>query len=68
MSRESLRRPAPVRDPPVLPGLRLEKHGRIVEPALGRVALVTGLVLVLSLHFPRSRKSWACLISTATFP
>ena len=41
---ESLRWPAPVRDPPVLPGLRLEKHGRIVEPAFGRVALVTGLV------------------------
>ena len=44
MSRECFRRPAPVRDPPVLPGLRLEKHGRIVEPTLGRVALVTGLV------------------------
>ena len=39
MSRESLWRPAPVRDPPVLPDLRLEKHGRIVEPALGWVAL-----------------------------
>ena len=35
---------APVHDTPVLPGLRLEKHGRIVVPALGRVALVTGLV------------------------
>ena len=49
MSRESLRRSAPVRDPPVLSGLRLEKHGRIVEPALGRVALVTGLVALAPL-------------------
>ena len=39
VSRESLWRSAPVRDPPVFPGLRVEEQGRIVEPALG-----TGLV------------------------
>ena len=44
MSRESLRRPAPVLVPPVLPDLRLEKHGRIVEPVRGRVVLVAGFV------------------------
>ena len=44
MSRESLRRPAPVLDPPALPGLLAEKHGRIVEPAPGWLALVTDLV------------------------
>ena len=44
MRRESLRRPAPVRVPPRLPDLRLGKLGRSIEPALGRMALVTGLV------------------------
>ena len=44
MRRESLRRPAPVRVPPRLPDLRLGKLGRSFEPALGRMALVTGLV------------------------
>ena len=44
MSRESLRRPAPVIVPPVLPDLRLAKHGRIVEPVCGRAVLVAGLV------------------------
>ena len=34
MSRECLRRTAPVLDPPVLPGLLAEKHGRIADPAL----------------------------------
>ena len=43
MSRESLRRSAPVRDPPVFPDLRIEEQGRIVEPALDRAALVAGL-------------------------
>ena len=41
---ESLRRPTPVRVPPRLPDLWLGKPGRSVEPALGRMALVTGLV------------------------
>ena len=44
MRRESLRRPAPVRVPPRLPDLRLGKPGRSFEPALGRMALVTGRV------------------------
>ena len=44
MSRESLRRPAPVLVPPVLPDLRLEKPGRIVEPVRGRAVLMAGLV------------------------
>ena len=44
MSRESLRRSAPVHDPPVFPDLRTEEQGRIVEPVLGRPALMTGLV------------------------
>ena len=39
VSRERLRKPAPVLVPPLLPGLRAEKHGR----TLG-LALVTGLV------------------------
>ena len=44
MNREGLRRPAPVLDHPALPGLLAEKHGRIVEPAPGWLALMTGLV------------------------
>ena len=44
MRRESLRRPAPVRVPPRLPDLWLGKPGRSFEPALRRIALVTGLV------------------------
>ena len=44
VSRERIRRSAPVRDPPVFPDLRIEEQGRIVEPSLGRPALVTGLV------------------------
>ena len=39
VSQESLRRSAPVRDPPVLPGIRPEKLGRIVEPGLSACAL-----------------------------
>ena len=44
MSRECLRRSAPVLDPPVFPDLRIEEQGRIVGPALSRPALVTGPV------------------------
>ena len=40
---ESFRRSAPVHDPLVFPHLRVEEQGRIVEPALGRAALVAGL-------------------------
>ena len=48
--RESLRRSAPVLSPPVFPDLRIEEQGRIVGPALGRPALVTGsIVLALAL-------------------
>ena len=43
MSWESLRRPAPVSDPPGLPEFRLEKQGRIVGPAHGCMVLVTDL-------------------------
>ena len=47
---ESLRGSAPVLDPPVFPDLRIEEQGRIVEPAHGRTALVTGpVVLALAL-------------------
>ena len=46
VSRESLRGSAPVLDPPVFPDLRIEEQGRIVEPALGRTALVTGPVVL----------------------
>ena len=50
MSREKFRRTAPFLDPPVFPDPRIEEHGRIVEPALGRTALVTvAVVLVLAL-------------------
>ena len=54
MGRESLRRPAPVGDPPGLPEFRLEKQGRIVGPAHGRMALVadlaTGVLALLPVH------------------
>ena len=43
VSRESLPRSAPVRDPLVFPDLRIEEQGRIVKPALGRAAPVAGL-------------------------
>ena len=36
--------------PPRLPDLRLGKPGRSFEPALGRMALVTGLVAPLPVH------------------
>ena len=52
VSQESLRRSTPVRDPPVLPDLRLEKQGRIVEPALGRAAPVTGLAALALAPLP----------------
>ena len=42
--RESLPSSTPVRVPPWLPDLRLGKPGRCFEPALGRIALVIGLV------------------------
>ena len=42
VSRESLRGSTPVLNPPVFPDLRIEEQGRIVEPALGWTALVTG--------------------------
>ena len=35
---------APVSFPPWLPDLRLERQERLLEPALGRVAFVGGLV------------------------
>ena len=41
MSREKFRRTAPLFDPLIVPDLRIEEHGRIVELALGRTALVT---------------------------
>ena len=43
VSRESLLRSTPVRDPLLFPDLRIEEQGRIVEPALGRAAPVAGL-------------------------
>ena len=44
MKRESLWNYAPVRVPPWLPDLRLGKPGGYFGPALGRMALVTGLL------------------------
>ena len=38
---EMFRRTAPVFDPPVVPDLRIEEHGRIGELARGRTALMT---------------------------
>ena len=46
MSRGCLRRTAPVLDPPVLPSLRAEKHGRIVDPALTGYGFRTAAGLV----------------------
>ena len=62
VSRESLRRSAPVLDPPVFPGLWIEEQGRIVEPALSRPALVAvPVVLALALVTARGRerRRWA---------
>ena len=51
---ESLRSSAPVRVPPWLPDLRFGKPGGCFGPALGRMALMTGLVahavVLLSIH------------------
>ena len=44
VSRESLRRSAPILDPPVFPDLQIEEQGRIAGPALDQPALVTGPV------------------------
>ena len=44
MRQGSLLSSAPVRIPPWLPDLWLGKPGRCFEPALGRMALVIGLV------------------------
>ena len=52
MSWECLRKPAPVRGPPVLPGPLAEKHGGIVEPAPGWIALVTGIVVLALAPLP----------------
>ena len=51
MSREKFRRTAPFLDPPVFPDPRIEEHGRIVEPTLGRTALVTVAVVLALLPF-----------------
>ena len=61
VNRESLRRSAPVLDPPVFPDLR------IVGPALGRPALVTGTVM-LALALLPARGQAAGLISVAVLP
>ena len=45
VSRESLRRSAPVLDPSVFPDLRIEERRKIAEPALGQTAVVTGPVV-----------------------
>ena len=62
VSQASLSRSAPVLDPPVFPDLRIEEQGRIVEPALGRPALVAVPVV---LAVKRSRASAAGLVSVA---
>ena len=50
ISREKFRWTASFLDPPMFPDLRIEEQGRIVEPALGRTALVTvAVVLTLAL-------------------
>ena len=49
MSQEKFRRTAPLFDPHVFPDLRIEEHGRIVELALGRTALVTVTVVLAPL-------------------
>ena len=57
MSWEKLRWTAPVLDPPVLPDLRIEEQGRIVEPVLDRTALVTvAVVLTLAPLTVRGRE------------
>ena len=46
MSRERFRWTTPFLDPPVFPDLRIEEQERIVEPTLGRTALVTVAVVL----------------------
>ena len=56
VSQESLRRSAPVLDPPVFPDLRIEEQGRIAGLALGWPALVAiPIVLALALLTARSQ-------------
>ena len=70
--RESLPSSAPVRIPPWLPDLRLGKPGRCFEPALGRMALVIGLVAhavaPLSVLSSAVVMLWAWIVSFAVFP
>ena len=72
MRRESLLSAAPVRIPPWLPDLRFGKPGRCFEPALGRMALVIGLVAhavaSLSMLGLAVMTLWAWIVSFAIFP
>ena len=72
MRRESLPSSAPVRIPPWLPNLRLGKPRRCFEPALGRMALVIGLVAhavaPLSVLGSVAVTLWAWIVSFAVFP
>ena len=70
--RESLPSSAPVTVPPWLPDLRLGKPGRCFEPALGRMALVIGLVAhavaSLSVLGLAVVTLWAWIVSFVVFP
>ena len=66
MSRESLRRSTPVLDPPVFPDLRIEEQRRIVGPALGRPALVTGPVVLALTLLPARGQAVESLVSVAS--
>ena len=56
VSRESLQGSTPVLDHPVFPDLQIKEQRRIVEPALGRTALVTGpVILTLALLTARGQ-------------
>ena len=68
---ESLPSSAPVRIPPWLPDLRLGRPGRCFEPALGRMALVIGLVhsvAPLSMLGSAVVMLWAWIVSFAVLP
>ena len=68
VSWEKFRRTAPTFDPPVVPNLRIEEHGRIGELALGRTALMTVAVALTPLPVKRLRASKAVILSVAVLP
>ena len=67
VSRESLRRSAPIRDPPVFPDLRIEE-GSWSPLSVGQLSWPVSSI-ALSLHFPHAvKQSTARFVSVAVIP